>query len=146
MWHMFYGSFGTQNSMVTFIFKLDPRKGKLQAKLGQIRSNFKIQNFLTKVYLSCTSFVSGFQKCHLFLCTTNRNAKNCISKMWRHHLYLFFFCHCTAKNKDIALKFCFHVVCIYFDNIYSVFWYLENFEFYRQLFLKNRSFEFGGSK
>ena len=50
---MFYGSFGTQNSMVTFIFKFDPRKGQLQVKLGQIRSNFKIQNFLTKVYLFC---------------------------------------------------------------------------------------------
>ena len=42
---MFY-VFLTQNSMVTFIFKFDPRKSQLQVKLGQIRSNFKIQIFL----------------------------------------------------------------------------------------------------
>ena len=29
------------------------------------------------------------------------------------------------------------VVCMYLANMYSVFLYLENFEFYRQLFLKN---------
>ena len=39
--------------MVTFIFKFDPRKGQLQVKLGQIRSNFKIQSFLTKTWLIC---------------------------------------------------------------------------------------------
>ena len=39
--------------MVTLIFKFDPRKGQLQVKLGQIKSNFKIQNFLTKTCLSC---------------------------------------------------------------------------------------------
>ena len=50
---MFYGSFGTQNSMVTFIFKFDPRKGQLHVKLGQIRSNFKIQDFLIEICLSC---------------------------------------------------------------------------------------------
>ena len=37
--------------MVTFIFKFDPRKGQLQVKLGQIRSNLKIYNLLTKIGL-----------------------------------------------------------------------------------------------
>ena len=34
-------------------FKFDPKKGQLQVKQGQIMSNVKIQNFPTKVYLSC---------------------------------------------------------------------------------------------
>ena len=66
---MFYGSFGTQNLIVTLIFKFDPRKGQLEVRQGQspktpinkqrqgqIRSNFKIQNFLSKVWLSCADF------------------------------------------------------------------------------------------
>ena len=40
--HMFYVSFETQSSMVTFIFKYDPRKGQVQVKLSQIGSNFEI--------------------------------------------------------------------------------------------------------
>ena len=35
--------------------------------------------------------------------------------------------HCTAKNKDSALKFCMRVVCMYLDDIYSVFWINEKF-------------------
>ena len=38
--------------MVAFVSKFDPRKGQFQVKLGQIGSNFKIQNFLTKTCLS----------------------------------------------------------------------------------------------
>ena len=34
---MFYESFGTQNSLMTFIFKFDLRKGQFHVKLGQIR-------------------------------------------------------------------------------------------------------------
>ena len=37
--------------------------------------------------------------------------------------FTWFLGHCTAKNKDIALKFCLHVVCMYFDHIYSGFLY-----------------------
>ena len=36
MRHMFYESFGTQNSMVTFIVKFGPRKWQCQAKQGPI--------------------------------------------------------------------------------------------------------------
>ena len=50
---MRYGSFGTQNLMVILIFIFDPRKGQVQVKLGEIRSNIKIQKFLTKIFLSC---------------------------------------------------------------------------------------------
>ena len=57
--HMFYGSFGTQKTMVTFISEFDPRKGQAQVKLGQI-SKFKI--FLPK---RC-HFVSGFPKNEIY--------------------------------------------------------------------------------
>ena len=50
---MFHGSFGTQNSMVTFIFKFDLEKGQLQVQLGQIKSNFKTKTFV-KICLYCT--------------------------------------------------------------------------------------------
>ena len=51
--HMFYGSFETQNLMVALMFKSDLRIGQFQVKLGQIRLNFKIQNFVTNIFLSC---------------------------------------------------------------------------------------------
>ena len=46
-------SFGTQNPMVTFIFKFNPRKGQSHVKLDQICSYFRNQNFLTETWLSC---------------------------------------------------------------------------------------------
>ena len=55
--HMFYGSFGTQNSMMTFIFKFDLRKGQFRVKLDQIGSKFQIRNFLIK-------YAYVFQFCH----------------------------------------------------------------------------------
>ena len=116
---MFYRSFGTQNSIVTFIFKFDQRKSQLQVKLGQIRSNFKIKNFLTKIYLYCAVLSQDSKNAIYFYVRQLKMPKKNISKIWRQHLYLLF-CHCTTKNKDIALKFCMSVVCMYFDHIYSV--------------------------
>ena len=56
--------------------------------------------------------VSGFQKCHSFLCTTNMNAKNAFQKCDVITL-TFFFYHCTAQDKYISLKFCMRLfVCI----------------------------------
>ena len=54
MRHMFYRSFGTQNSMVTYIFKFELRKSQSQFKLSQIKSNFQIQNCLTETCLCCS--------------------------------------------------------------------------------------------
>ena len=101
-------------------FKFDARKGQLQLKLGQIRSDFKIQNVRTKICLPCADFPQDFKKCHLFLCTTVRNAKNAFQKC-DVITFTCFFGHCTAKNKDNALKFCILVACMYHDHIYSVF-------------------------
>ena len=117
---MFYGPFGTQNSMVTFIFKFDPRKGQLQVKLGQIRSNFKIQNFLTKICLSCADLSQDSKNVIYFYVRQLEMPQNAFQKC-DVITFTWFLGHCTAKNKDIALKFCLHVVCMYLDNIYSGF-------------------------
>ena len=58
--HMFYGSFGTQNSMVTFISKFDLRECQCQVKLGQFRLNFQIRNLLTTC-LSCPDLSQKFK-------------------------------------------------------------------------------------
>ena len=76
--HMF-GTFGTPNLMVAIIFMFRPRKGQCQVKLGKIRSNFQIQNLLTKTRLSCPN-LSQDSKTLLFLRTIIKNAKNCFSK------------------------------------------------------------------
>ena len=104
---------------MTLIFKFDLKKGQLQVKLGQIRSNFKIQNFLTKLWLSCAD-LSQDSKNVIFLCTTIRNAKKMHFKNVASSP-LPVFRHCTAKNKAIGLKLCMRVVCMYPDHIYSYF-------------------------
>ena len=48
MRHMFYGSFGTYNSMKKFIFLFDPRKGQVQIKLDHI-SKFKYSFMTTPI-------------------------------------------------------------------------------------------------
>ena len=65
--HTFYWSFGTPNSIMTFNLKFDPMKGKLQVKLGQIGSTFKIQHFLTKICLSCADFLRIPQMSFIFM-------------------------------------------------------------------------------
>ena len=58
-----------------------------------------------------------------------------------------FFCHCAAKNKDIALTFCMRVVCMYFDHMYSGF--LDNLkisDFIGYYFWKIQILSFRGLK
>ena len=119
MRHMFYRSSGTQNSIVTFIFKVDPRKGQLQARLGQIRSNFKIQNFHFKICPSCAVLTKDSKNVIYFYVRQLKISKIAFRKC--DVIAFTFFCHCTVKNKDIALKICMHVVCMYHDHTYSVF-------------------------
>ena len=78
--HMFYGSFGTQNTMVAFSFRFDPRKGEYKVKLGQKGSNFQNKKY-SKNMLIVSSFVSEFQKWDLFLRTAIRNTKNAFQKV-----------------------------------------------------------------
>ena len=110
-------------------------------KLGQI-SKFKI--FLQK-YAYLVQICLRIPKMSFILCTAIRNTQKIISKMWHHHLCLFFFGHCTAKNKDIALKFCMSVVCMYLNHIYSSF--LDNLkisDFIGNCFWKIKILNFGG--
>ena len=69
---MFYGSFGTYNSIVTIIFIFDQRSCQVQVKKVKFR-NWK-KYFLNILILS--SFVSWFQKCHLVWRPTIGNANN----------------------------------------------------------------------
>ena len=100
--------------------KFDQREGQCQVKLCQIRSNFQIQNFLTK-------------NMPIFP-VLSQNPKNVIhfhvhqleiQKMGFKKSYVIiltrFLGYFTAKNKDIALKFCMRVVSMYLDDIYSGF-------------------------
>ena len=83
---------------------------------GQTRSNqvkFQISKFSYKRMPIMCRFVSGSQKSHLFLCTTIRNAKHCISKMWRHHLYLFLWPLHSQKTKILLWNF----ACMLFVSI-----------------------------
>ena len=132
---MFCGLFGTQNKMVAFIFRFNPRKGQHKVKLGQKGQIFKIK-FLPKNIPIVSSFVSGFQKMSfIFLRTIIRNAIKCISKSDVINFTCLFY-HCSAKYKAIALKFSLCVVCMQLYNIYSVFWITPKFSLYKHLFFK----------
>ena len=67
VWHMFYWSFGTENSMVTFIFTFDSRSSRVLIKRWSF--NFKI---FCKIFLSCLVLLQD-QKWHLFWCTRIRD-------------------------------------------------------------------------
>ena len=96
--HMIYGSFGTQKSIVTSIYKFDQRKG--QIKPGQIRSNFLIQNFLTKTCRSYPILPQDSQKC-----SYNYKCQKLHFKKVTSSPFPALFGRCIAKNKDTALKF-----------------------------------------
>ena len=139
---MFYELFGTQNSMVSFIFKLDPRKDQIHVKLGQMWSTFKIQNFLTQICLSCADLSQNFKNVIYSYVQQLEMLKNAFQ---RGDVITFTWSsgHCTAKNKDIALQFCVRVVCMYFDHVYADFWLLT-FRILLTIIKKNIHFEFWG--
>ena len=92
-------------------FLILPRKGQGQANLGQIS---KFQIFLQK-RLVLASFVSGFQKRHLFSCTTIRNAK---SFVFRSDVITFtWFLTITSQTRkycfDILHGCCMRVACMH---------------------------------
>ena len=144
---MFYGSFGTKNSMVTFTFKFDTRKGQPQVQLGQKKVKFQNSKLFFKenIPIFC-SFVSGFQKCHIFLCTTIIRAKNCVSKMWRHHLYLVFGpLHSQRQWYYFEILY---ACCLYVSQSHDsgVWINWKKINFIGNNFVRNWSFEFWGSK
>ena len=120
---MFYGLFGTQNLMVTLILKFYPRKGQVEVKLGQIRSNFKIQNFLAKICLSCADVSQDSKNVIYFYVRQLEMPKNAFQK-YDAITFTWFFGHCTVKNKDISLKIL-HVCCLY-ESLSHIFLFLDN--------------------
>ena len=96
--HMFYGSFGTQKTMVTFI-----------SKLGQINLNIKIQNFPTKnEYL--VEFIFWDSKNVIYFYLRQLEMPK-IAFQKSYVINFTFFDNCTAEYKDIVLKF---GVCVVF--------------------------------
>ena len=134
-------SFGMQNLMVTFIFRFGPRKGQFQVKLVQIRSNFQIQNFLTKTCLYCPVLPQDSKNVIYFHVWQLKMGKMCFKKWW-HHLSLFWG-NCSAQNKDTALKHFMPVACMY---LYSVFFITWKFWILMEIIFKNGIFEFWGAK
>ena len=116
----FYGSFVTKNSMVTFIFTFDPRNGQFQVKLGQIRSNFKTPNFLTKICFSC-AVLSQDSNNVIHFYVRQLKCQNFVSKMRCHHLHLVFWpLHSQQQRHCFKILYAY---CLYVspDTIYSVF-------------------------
>ena len=144
--HKFYGSFWTQNSMVTLIFKFDQRKGQLQVKLGQIRSNFKLQNFITKICPSC-AVLSQDSKKYIYFYVRQLKMPEIAFQLgiWTHYLYLFFFWPLHSQKQRYCLEIL-YACCLYVsDHIYSGF--LDNWKFFDVIgnyFWKKWNFEFWG--
>ena len=127
--HMFYGSYGTQNTMVAFIIRFGPRKGQYKVKLGQIRSDFQNQHFLAKACLSCR--VSS-QDCKNAICFYLRQLETPKIAFRKADVITFtnFVDHCTANNK----KYCFEIwyvcyLCVALQHVVHFFDNSENLDF-----------------
>ena len=142
--HVLYGSFGTQKTMVTFISEIDRRKGQFKVKLGQIRSNFKTQNFLTKTCLSYPLLSQDSKNVTYFFLRQLQIQKQHFKKVTSPLPGLL-----TIAQPNIKILLwnlvCMLLVCS-FTTYISCFRQLQNFGFDRHLFSKNRNFGFGGAK
>ena len=133
---MRYGSFGTQNLMVILIFIFDPRKGQVQVKLGEIRSNIKIQKLLTKIFLSCAELSQDAENVMYFYVRQLAMPKIAFQICDVITFTCFWPLHSQKQ------RYCFgslYACCLYAfrSHIFRFFGNLENFRFYRQIFLKN---------
>ena len=134
-----YGSFGTQNSMVTFILKFGLRKSQCQIKLGRIlNSKF---SYISMPILS--SFVSD-KKRHLLLCTTIKKAQNALKSNVITLRYRF-----LSLNSQ-KLVHCFeilHACRLHMSNFITVIPFLDYskiLDFIGVYFWKNKTLSFGG--
>ena len=81
-------------------------------------SKFKI--FLTKVYLSC-AVLSQDPKNVIYFYVRQLEVPKIAFQICDVITFTCFFGHCTGNNKDIALKLCMLVFCMYFYHMYSAF-------------------------
>ena len=122
---MLYGSYGTQNSLVTSISKFGPRKGQDQVKLGQVRSNFQIKIYLQRhAYL--VHFCLRISKMSFALMYDNYKCHKMRYKSDVITLSCFFFAIAQPKIKILFWNLNAFCVCILMTYI-PVFWYLEKF-------------------
>ena len=92
---------------------------KVRSSLGPKRSNFETQKFIFKSYLSCPVLPQA-SKNVIFWRTIISNSKKCGLKKDVITFTRFFFGHCTARNKDISLKFL-HWLLVYNYILYIPF-------------------------
>ena len=111
----FYGSFGTYNGWCHFHILPKVRSGS-----DQKGSKFESEKYFQSIPI-LSSFVSGFKKVICFDKRKLQMPKNAIQRSgvitcpW-------FLGHCTARNKNISLKFCTLVVGIQLYTTFSDFW------------------------
>ena len=91
------------NLMMILIFTFHLRSGQVQVKKGQI-SNIEI--FILKTHLSCPVLSENSKNVICFVVPQLKIPKNRASKKVISLPFLYFLGHCTAKNKDVGLKFC----------------------------------------
>ena len=100
-------------------FEIWPKERSISRQTSSNNVKFQNSKMSYKNITILSIFISTFQKkCHLFLCTTIKNAQ-----FQKYDVITFtrFFSHCTVKNKHIAVEFCMLVLCIYPNDVYSVF-------------------------
>ena len=71
-------------------------------------------------------FVSGFKKNVIYFYVRQLEMPKIAFQKCDVITFTWFSGHCTAKNKDIALKFCVRVFCKYPEHVYSC--VLDNLE------------------
>ena len=91
----------------------EERSTSVQTRSNEVKCS---NSFFYQKTSVLSSFISAFQKRTKISRITITNAKNFI-KMWRRHLYLFFFCHCTAKNET----FLWNLVCVLFVSSFKMY-------------------------
>ena len=126
---MLYGSFGTQNLMVTLIFISDPRPGHVRVKNVKFRSS----KFSFKNIPILSSFVAGFQNVICFNVRLFEIPKIAFQK-GDVITFTWILCHCTAKKEDIGSKLSTLVVGIQLKTINSVLYIFKNSDLVENVF------------
>ena len=112
--------------MVTLIFKVDQRKGQLQVKLGPIRSNFEITNFLTKTCRTCAD-LSQNSKYVIYFYVRQIEMQKLAFQKCDVITFTCFLGIAQAKTKILLWNFvCVLFVCISITHI-PAFWITWNF-------------------
>ena len=127
---------GAQNSMVTSIFEFGLRKGQCQVKLGQIRSNFQIQNRLTKTCLYYPVLPQNSKSVIYFHISKLEMPKIAIQRSGSITFRYLLFYHGTAKDKILLWNVAYVLFVRSSITYIQFFGQPQSFGFYRILFWK----------